>query len=196
MIEACKKCRREGERLFLKGERCLSQKCAMVKRPYPPGPTGQSFRGKQSEYGKQLREKQKAKRLYIMGEKQFANSAEKAERMLGNSSENLMQLLETRLDNVVYRIGLTNSRNNARQLVNHGFIRVNGEKVSIPSYQLKVGDVVEPKTKENFKELSSTAPSWIDFDAKKLTAKINHMPMREEIETTVNENLIIEFYSR
>ena len=196
MIESCKKCRREGEKLLLKGERCLSQKCALVKRNYAPGQTGQSFRGKQSEYGKQLREKQKAKRYYIVGEKQFSNYAEKAERMLGNSSENLLQLLETRLDNVVYRLGLTNSRNHSRQLISHGFIRVNGEKVSIPSFQVKVGDIIEPKKKENFTDIRSTTPSWIDFDVKNLSAKINHTPMREEIDTTVNESLIIEFYSR
>lgn len=196
MIESCKKCRREGEKLLLKGERCLSQKCAMVKRPYAPGQSGQSFRGKQNEYGKQLREKQKAKRLYIIGEKQFSNYADKAERMIGNSGENLMRLLEIRLDNVIYRLGLTNSRNHSKQLISHGLIKVNEKKVSIPSFQVKIGDIIEPRRKEAFKEFSSITPSWIDFDQKKLSAKIKHLPVREEIDTTVNERLIIEFYSR
>lgn len=197
MSNMCAQCRREGEKLMSKGERCLSPKCALVKRAYGPGEHGQSFRGKLSEYGKQLREKQKAKRIYGLREAQFSGYITKADKIVGNKSLNMLRLLELRLDNVVYRLGLTSSRPHARQIVNHGGILVNGKKVNIPSYQLKINDVIEPKKKERFKELSASGtPSWIDFDAKNLKAVIKHLPSREEIDTPVNENLIIEFYSR
>jgi len=197
MIEACKKCRREGEKLLLKGERCLSPKCAMVKRPYAPGQHGQARFTKQSEYGKQLREKQKARRIYGMGETQFANYAVEAGKAEGNTADILMKLLETRLDNVVYRLGFAASRSGARQMVSHGLMQVNGKKVSIPSYRLKAGDVIEPKNKAAFADFkNANVPTWIEIDAKKVAGTVKHIPSREEIDTTVNESLIIEFYSR
>lgn len=197
MIKACKKCRREGEKLFVKGERCASPKCAMVKRAYAPGQHGQSFRGKMSEYGKQLREKQKARRIYGLSEQQFSNCATNAEKMTGNSAENLLISLESRLDNVVYRLGFALSRSNARQGVSHGAFRVNGKKITIPSYSLKPKDIVSPVKAERFKDTKPVnLPSWLKFDPKKLEAEVTHSPSREEIDTTVNESLIIEFYSR
>lgn len=197
MILACKKCRREGEKLMLKGERCTSPKCAMIKRPYAPGQHGQSFRGKISEYGKQLREKQKARRIYGIGEKQFANYAEKADKLAGNTAENLLSLLESRLDNSLYRLGFAPSRSAARQLVSHGLFKVNDQKISIPSFLVKPKDTIYPIKKESFKEVNPiNLPSWISFDQKKLLGTVNHTPTREEIDTTVNESLIIEFYSR
>lgn len=197
MIEACKKCRREGEKLFLKGTRCLTPKCAVVKKPYAPGQHGQTGFSKMSEYGKQLREKQKARRIYGLGESQFAICAEKAEKMTGNTAINLMRLLETRLDNVIYRTGLAESRSHARQIVSHGGVMVNGKKVSIPSFHVSEGDVIEPKNKDAYKDVKAgNAPTWIQFDAKKLSALISHNPTREEIDASVNENLIVEFYSR
>jgi len=197
MINACKKCRREGEKLVLKGERCMSPKCAMVKRAYAPGQHGQSSFSKMSEYGKQLREKQKTRRIYGISETQFANYAESAAKVEGNTGDNLMKFLETRLDNVVYRLGFAVSRSQARQMVSHGLVIVNNKKVSIPSYHLKESDVIEPKDKSAYKEMkASGVPTWIECDAKKITGKIKHIPSREEIDTTVNESLIIEFYSR
>lgn len=197
MIKACKKCRRENEKLLLKGERCLGPKCAVTRRPYAPGQHGQAGFRKISEYGKQLREKQKARRIYGIGETQFANYATHAESIEGNTADNLMKLLETRLDNVVHRIGLASSRSMARQMVSHGLIRVNGKKVTIPSYKLKASDTVEPKEKEAYKDFKvSGVPTWIELDAKKVLATIKHIPSREEIDTTVNESLIVEFYSR
>lgn len=183
--------------MLLKGERCLSPKCAMVKRPYAPGQHGQARFTKQSEYGKQLREKQKARRIYGLGEIQFANLADTAGKIEGNTSDNLMKLLETRLDNVVYRLGLAPSRSQTRQMVSHGLILVNGKKVSVPSYRLKAGDIIEPKDKARYKEFkNSGVPTWIELDVKNVSGKIKHIPSREEIDTTVNESLIIEFYSR
>jgi len=197
MSSSCAKCRREGTKLIIKGERCLSPKCALVKRAYGPGDHGQSFRGKVSEYGKQLREKQKAKRLYGLREAQFSGYAQKADKITGNTSLNLIRLLELRLDNISYRLGIFSSRAHARQAVNHGGMLVNGSKVDIASYQLKVGDIVEPKHKERYQDVNTSGiPSWIDFDAKNLKATVKHLPSREEIDTPVNENLIIEFYSR
>jgi len=197
MIKACKKCRREGEKLMIKGERCLSPKCAMVKRAFAPGQHGQSSFTKLSEYGKQLREKQKTRRIYGLGESQFASCASKAANIEGNTGDNLMKTLETRLDNVVYRLGFASSRSQSRQMVSHGLILVNGKKTSIPSYHLKEGDMIEPKEKASLKEMkSSGVPTWIECDTKKITGKIKRIPSREEIDTTVNESLIIEFYSR
>lgn len=197
MIKSCKKCRREGEKLMLKSERCASPKCAMVKRPYAPGQHGQSFQRKMSEYGKQLREKQKARRIYGISEKQFAGYAEQADKMQGNSAENLLRLIETRLDNVVYRLGFTGSRSHARQVVSHGLFKVNGQKVTVPSYLVKVGDKIEPSNKENFKDATlSTASTWLDADLKKHEGYVKALPTRQEIDTTINESLIIEYYSR
>ncbi|MCX6808725.1 MAG: 30S ribosomal protein S4 [Candidatus Berkelbacteria bacterium] len=197
MIKACKKCRREGEKLLIKGERCLSAKCAMVKRPYIPGDHGQGFHGKMSEYGKQLREKQKARRIYNIGERQFKSYVTKANTMLGNKTENLMRLFEVRIDNVIARIGFANSRSDARQMVSHGLFMVNKKRVKTPSYQLKMSDIVEPINPNHFKETSlSTAVTWLEADSKKLTVTVKHLPVREEIDTNINENLIIEFYSR
>lgn len=197
MLQACKKCRREGVKLSLKGEKCLSAKCPVVKRPYAPGDHGQNFRSKMSEYGKQLREKQKARRIYGMGEAQFRGYVTLAETLAGNKTENMMQLLETRLDNVVHRVGFASSRSEARQMVSHGLFTVDAKKVNIPSYRIKSGQIIAPKHPERFKEFSlNSALSWVDSDSKKLNATIKHLPSREEIDTPVNENLIIEFYSR
>lgn len=194
-LAACRKCRREGEKLFLKGDRCKSAKCALVKRAYAPGPHGQK-RTKLSEYGKQLREKQKAKRTYGMREQQFANYFKKASKNKEATGEILLQLLERRLDNVVFRIGFAPSRKAARQFVLHGHVLVNGKKVNIPSYIVSEKEKIEPKTKEGFKLLKSEIPSWIDFKQKDLVAQITKLPTREELPQEINESLIVEFYSR
>lgn len=197
MIKPCKKCRREGEKLSLKGERCLSAKCAIIKHPYAPGEHGQGFHGKMSEYGKQLREKQKARRIYNMGEVQFSNSVSRATKMTGNKSENLMRILESRLDNIVYRAGFASSRSLAKQLVTHGLFTVNGTRATVPSIAIKEGDIVKPKKASTFKEITAgNSVSWLNVDTKKFEIQVTHMPLREEIDTPVNESLIIEFYSR
>jgi len=168
-----------------------------VKRPYAPGTSGQGFRGKMSEYGKQLREKQKAKRIYYINETQFKNYVTKANNMVGNKTENLMQLLETRVDNLLYRSGFASSHSKARQAVAHGLFTLNGHRIYTPSLQVKIGDVVEPKKKESYTDISlNTALSWFDADNKKMVVVIKHLPAREEIDTPINENLIIEYYSR
>ena len=200
----CRLCRREGCKLFLKGERCLSSKCAMERRPTVPGQHGaQSTRKKQSEYGLQLREKQKIKRYYGLLEKQFHATYETAERMKGNTGENLLQLLERRLDNVVYRMGLGESRAKCRQIVNHGHITVNGRVVDIPSFVVSAGDVVAVKEgrADNglFKELGKvkiTTPKWLEFDTKTLTGKINALPQRDDIDMRFAEHLVVELYSK
>ncbi len=198
----CRLCRREGQKLFLKGERCYSGKCAIEKRNYAPGQHGQS-RKKVSDYGLQLREKQKAKRFYGMQEKQFRNLFEKAARKQGKTGENLLILLETRLDNAVYRLGFASSRKEARQLVVHGHFTVNGKKAAAPGMQLKAGDVIKVKEKstsspkfKEIKEMSITVPSWMAVDVEKLEGKIVAMPTREEIDTPVAEHLIVELYSK
>lgn len=197
MIKACKKCRREGEKLLIKGERCLTPKCAITKRPYAPGDHGQGFHGKVSEFGRQLREKQKARRIYGISEGQFSKYVKKADTMVGNKSENLMRLLETRIDNVVYRLGFASSRSLARQMVSHGLITLNGRKVGTASLIIKANDVIAPKKKDNFKEISlNTSLTWLDADTKKLEGTVKHIPVRDEIDTPINESLIIEFYSR
>ncbi len=198
----CRLCRREGQKLFLKGERCYSGKCAIEKRNYAPGQHGQS-RKKTSDYGLQLREKQKAKRFYGMQEKQFRNLFDKAARKQGKTGENLLILLETRLDNAVYRLGFASSRKEARQLVVHGHFTVNGKKATAPTMQLKAGDVIKdmvkstssPKFKE-IKEMSITVPSWMAVDVEKLEGKVVAMPTREDIDTPVAEHLIVELYSK
>lgn len=197
MLDACKKCRREGMKLLLKGERCLSSKCAVTRRSYAPGDHGQSFRGKLSEYGRQLREKQKARRIYGIGESQFKRYASKANTMVGNKTENLMRLLELRIDNLVYRMGFASSRSQARQFVSHGLFTVNGRRVTTPSYQVKVGSIIKPKKDQLFKEISlNKSINWLDAEQKTLSGTLKHLPTREEIDTPINESLIIEFYSR
>ena len=198
----CKLCRREGQKLFLKGERCYSSKCAIERRNYAPGQHGQA-RKKQSEYGLQLREKQKAKRFYGVPETQFRNLFEKAAKKLGKTGENLMIFLETRLDNVVFRLGFAASRKEARQLVTHGHFTINGKKADIPSMEVKAGDVIKvkersvssPKFKE-IKEMSITVPSWMTVDVDKLEGKVVAMPRREDIDTPIAEHLIVELYSK
>lgn len=198
----CKQCRAEGMKLYLKGERCYN-KCSFDKRPVAPGMHSQSRR-KQSEYGLQLREKQKAKRVYGVLEDQFRRYFEMAERMKGITGENLLQLLERRLDNTVYRIGFADSRAQARQLVRHGHIKVNGRKVNIPSYSVKPGDVIEVKESsrqlEVFKALQDktprTIPAWLQADMENYTANVVAMPAREDIDIPIEEHLIVELYSK
>lgn len=198
----CRLCRREGQKLFLKGERCYGGKCALEKRNYAPGQHGQA-RKKMSDYGLQLREKQKAKRFYGMQEKQFRNLFAKAAKRAGKTGDNLLILLETRLDNCVYRLGFASSRKEARQLVVHGHFTVNGKKATAPAMELKAGDVIavkekstnSPKFKE-IKEMSITVPAWMAVDVDKLEGKVVAMPTREEIDTPVAEHLIVELYSK
>ena len=198
----CKLCRREGAKLFLKGERCTSKKCAMEKRPVAPGMHGVS-RKKASEYNVQLREKQKVKRAYGLLEKQFREYYEEAERLTGVTGENMLALIEKRLDNVVYRMGIGSSRAQSRQIVNHGHITVNGKVVDIASYQVKKGDVIAIKEskKDNtlFKELRGAKivmPKWVEFDTENFVGKIIDNPKREDIDLNINEQLIIELYSK
>ena len=199
---SCRLCRREGQKLFLKGERCYSGKCSLEKRAYAPGQHGQG-RKKSSDYGLQLREKQKAKRFYGLQETQFRNLFEKAAAKKGITGENLLIMLETRLDNVVFRMGLASSRKEARQLVTHGHFTVNGKKADIPSMQLKAGDVVavkekstsSPKFKE-IKEMTISTPACVTIDTQKLEGKVLAMPTREQIDTPVAEHLIVELYSK
>jgi len=199
---SCRLCRREGQKLFLKGERCYSVKCAMEKRSYAPGQHGQS-RKKISEYGVQLREKQKAKRFYGLQETQFRNLFEKAEKKKGITGENLLVMLETRMDNVVFRLGFASSRKEARQLVTHGHFVVNGKKLDIPSAMLSAGDVIKVKEKSTnspkFKEIKDMAisvPAWVTVDVEKLEGKIVTLPRREDIDTPIAEHLIVELYSK
>lgn len=198
----CRLCRREGQKLFLKGERCYSTKCAMEKRNYAPGQHGQS-RKKVSEYGTQLREKQKTKRFYGLQETQFRNLFDKAVKKKGITGENLLILLETRLDNVVFRLGFGSSRKEARQLVTHGHFLVNGKKVDIPSYTCDAGDVIQVKEKstaspkfKEIKEMTISVPSWMTVDTEKLEGKVIALPTRDEIDTAVSEYLIVELYSK
>jgi small subunit ribosomal protein S4 len=201
----CRLCRREGVKLFLKGDRCYSAKCAVIKRHTPPGQHGQARARKQSEYGTQLREKQKCRRAYGVLESQFRKYFEMAANMRGVTGENMLCLLERRLDNVAYRLGFGESRPMARQIVLHGHIRVNGDKVDIPSYLVKPGDVltVREGSREmpNLKALreqgaSKTVPKWLELDADNLTGKVIAMPQRDDIDLTIEEHLIVEFYSR
>ncbi len=199
---SCRLCRREGQKLFLKGERCYCAKCALEKRNYAPGQHGQN-RKKMSDYGLQLREKQKAKRFYGLQETQFRNLFDKAARKKGITGENLLILLESRLDNVVFRLGFASSRKEARQLVTHGHFTVNGKKVDIPSYEVKAGDVIKikekstnsPKFKE-IKDMSISVPSWVSVDVEKLEGKVLALPKREDIDTPIAEHLIVELYSK
>ena len=198
----CRLCRREGQKLFLKGERCYGGKCALEKRNYAPGQHGQA-RKKTSDYGLQLREKQKAKRFYGMQEKQFRNLFAKAAKRAGKTGDNLLILLETRLDNCVYRLGFASSRKEARQLVVHGHFTVNGKKATAPAMELKAGDVIKVKEKstnspkfKEIREMAITVPAWMAVDVDKLEGKVVAMPTREEIDTPVAEHLIVELYSK
>lgn len=203
LSSVCKQCRAEGMKLYLKGDRCYNGKCSFDKRPVGPGMHAQSRR-KQSEYGLQLREKQKAKRIYGVFEAQFKRYFELAEKMKGITGENLLQLLERRLDNVIYRIGFADSRAQARQLVRHGHIAVNGHKVNIPSYSVKPGDVISVRESsrqlEIFKALSEKAPraipAWLQVDPENYSATVISMPTREDIDIPIEEHLIVELYSR
>ena len=200
----CRQCRREGCKLFLKGERCTTKKCAMERRPVIPGQHGNSRRRVAfSEYGTQLREKQKVKRMYGILENQMREYYEAAERMKGVTGENMLSLIERRLDNVVYRMGIGASRKQCRQIVNHGHITVNGKRVDIASYRVKVGDVIAIKESkqdvEAFKALRETkivTPKWLEFDPATLSGKILALPKREDIDSDIKEQLIIELYSR
>ena len=198
----CRLCRREGCKLYLKGEKCGSTKCPLLTKSAPPGDHGKG-RKKASGYSVQLREKQKTKRYYGVTEKQFKMYYDRASEMRGVTGDNMLVLIERRLDNVVYRLGLGTSRAMARQIVNHGHITVNGKTVDIPSYQVKPGDVIAVKEnkKENalFKELRGAKivmPKWVEFDTENFTGKILDNPKREDIDLNINEQLIIELYSK
>ena len=202
--EQCRICRREGQKLFLKGSRCYTDKCSITRRNYAPGEHGQGKK-KLSEYGTQLREKQKTKSFYGVGEKQFRKYFEMAENKKGITGENLLQILESRLDNVVYRAGFGTSRAQARQLVNHGHFDVNGKKVDIPSYLIKEGDVIsvreikqDNKTiKENIEaNKTRSIPEWLEKDNDKLQVKVIRLAAREDVDITVEEHLIVELYSK
>ncbi|SMB83693.1 SSU ribosomal protein S4P [Desulfonispora thiosulfatigenes DSM 11270] len=200
----CRLCRREGVKLYLKGERCYSDKCAIDRRTYPPGQHGQR-RIKLTEYGMQLREKQKARRSYGVLEGQFRNYFKKADRQSGVTGENLLKLLERRLDNVVYRLGFADSRAQARQLVLHNHFTLNGNKANIASMQVKVGDVIKLKDKSKKSPIinqlvenlgQKTPPVWLELDTNNLSGKVVKLPNRDEIDLPIQEQLIIELYSR
>ena len=198
----CKQCRREGIKLFLKGERCLTEKCAIERRSYPPGEHGRG-RIKQSEYLLQLREKQKARRYYGLLEKQFRTYYEKATRGTGVTGENLLRILETRLDNVVYRLGFAASRSQARQLVRHNHFTVNGRKVNIPSFQVSADDVITIREGSDAKavvadatDLTASVAPWLQADHDNLQGTVLRLPDRADIDTPVQEQLIVEFYSK
>jgi len=200
----CRLCRREGIKMFLKGDRCYSDKCAVERRPYPPGMAGRK-RVRDSEYRNQLREKQKAKRIYGVLEKQFRGYYVIASRSTGKTGENLLRILESRLDNVVYRLGFASSRDEARQLVRHRHFQVNGRMVTIPSYRVRPSDVVavSPKAKE-FNVIKAAiissakveVPGWLEVDVEKLQGTVLSLPNREQIDLPVREQLIVELYSK
>ncbi len=200
----CRLCRREGGKLFLKGDKCYTGKCPFEKRPTPPGKQPGNVRKKVSEYGQQLREKQKVKRIYGVQEGQFRSYYEQADRMKGITGENMLSLLERRLDNVIFRMGIGASRAQARQLVNHGHFLVNGKKVNVPSYIVKVGDVVtvkESKTSNKYFEdiksmKAANMPKWVEFDPAKLEGKILSLPARDDIDSQIAEHMIVELYSK
>jgi small subunit ribosomal protein S4 len=197
---SCRLCRREGEKLFLKGQRCYTGKCAIARRSFAPGMHGQG-RKKISEYGTQLREKQKTKRFYGLLEGQFRKTFESAERMKGKTGENLLQLLELRMDNIVYRLGLGASRAEARQLVNHGHFLLNGKKADIPSMTLKAGDTLavreSSRKSPKFQEVGGrSVPAWLNFNAETLSGSIVQAPARSDVDIEVKETLIVELYSK
>ena len=200
----CRQCRREGQKLFLKGERCYSDKCAINRRSFAPGQHGKA-RKKLSEYGLQLREKQKARRYYGVLEGQFHHYFEMAERKAGITGENLLQILESRLDNVVYRLGFAMSRPEAHQLVVHGHFTVNGKKVNIPSYLVSAGDVIavqqKSKQSEKFKVVAEAnanrpVPAWLEVDRENQSGKVVALPSRDQIDLDIQETLIVELYSK
>jgi len=200
----CRLCRREGEKLFLKGEKCYTSKCAMENRAFPPGQHGQR-RTRLSDYASQLREKQKLRRIYGVLEKQFRMYYKEADRLKGSTGENLLQLLESRLDNVVYRMGFGVSRDEARQLIRHGAISVNGSRVTIPSYQVNASDeiAIREKSKAQLRIKNSatmaeqrTFPEWLDVDTSKLTGVFKSAPERNDLSSDINEHLVVELYSK
>lgn len=200
----CRICRRETEKLFLKGDRCYTEKCAVERRQYPPGQHGQR-RSKTSDYGIQLREKQKVRKMYGVLEKQFRRYFHNASKKKGVTGEMLLQLLEARLDNMVYRMGFAPNRSSARQFVNHGHFLVNGRKVNIPSYMLQVGDIIEIKTssreigliKDSLSKVEQRGiPPWVEVDFQNFKGKVLHKPTREEIQLPAQEQLIVELYSK
>jgi len=199
----CRKCRREGEKLFLKGERCHTQKCAVVRRFAKPGQKQNSRAGKLSEFGKQLREKQKAKRMYGLSEKTFVNYFKKASQRKGATGDNFLKLLELRLDNIVYRAGLADSRAAARQMVSHGIFEINNKKVNIPSILLKPGQKISIVAKhaahpvlKKISERKFSPPKWLKLDASKMIVEVERFPETDETENSIVVSLIVEFYSR
>ena len=204
----CKLCRREGVKLMLKGERCIGPKCAVERRNHPPGQHGQSFRRRQmSDYGGQLREKQKVRRIFFVMEKQFRRHFQTAQRMKGITGSNLLQVLERRLDNVVFRLGFADSRRQSRQLVSHGHFMVNGRKTNIPSFLVKVGDEIsvrpQSRARTYFRDLDASGilrkkgtPEWLSLNAEDLSGRVMRLPERSEMDLAVNEQLVVELYSR
>lgn len=201
----CRQCRREGEKLFLKGEKCFTDKCAVERRAYPPGQHGQKKNQRVSEYGGQLREKQKLRRVYGVLERQFRLTYQRAEQERGITGESLLQILESRLDNVSYRMGFGASRGEARQVVRHNGILVNGKRVNIPSYQVRPGDVVEvaEKIRAHLRVKAALAaaeqrgfPEWIEVDSKAMKGTYKARPQRSELPATINEHLVVELYSK
>jgi len=201
---ACRLCRREGMKLFLKGERCYTEKCAVERKNYPPGQHGQG-RQKNSNYGLQLREKQKAKRIFGVLEGQFRNYFKRAERKSGITGENLLCMLGTRFDNIAYHLGFASSRKGARQLIRHGHLKINGRKVNIPTYQLKQGDIIELREKskkiEWIKDTMESAvhrgiPQWLEIVPEKFMGTVKNLPTREDIALPIQEQLIVELYSK
>jgi small subunit ribosomal protein S4 len=203
----CKLCRREGEKLFLKGERCFSQKCSFERRSYPPGLHGRQaqFRRKESDYRLQLREKQKVRHLYGLFERQFRRYFQQAQQQKGLTGENMLIILESRLDNVIYRLGLASSRAQARQLISHGHLEVNGRKMNVPSFLVSAGDKIavreNSKKKTYFKDLAKEldagrVPGWLNLDTKSLSGEVLNLPTRDQLDLTLNEQLFVEYYSR
>ncbi|KKR19145.1 MAG: SSU ribosomal protein S4p (S9e) [Parcubacteria group bacterium GW2011_GWE2_39_37] len=201
----CKQCRRLGEKLFLKGERCNTAKCGIVKRNFPPGVHGAKGKTRQTEYGLQLQEKQRAMKEYRLMEKQFRLNFEKAKNQTGNVNENFLRLLETRLDNTIYRLGFAESRDKARQLITHGHIRINNKKVTIPSYTVKTGDIITIKESSKQSKVFSSltdklkkfdTPSWLNLEANILTGKVLHSPTIADLNVNFNPQMIVEYYSR
>ncbi|AKH39058.1 MULTISPECIES: 30S ribosomal protein S4 [Nitrosomonas] len=200
----CRQCRREGEKLFLKGDKCFSSKCGIERRNYPPGQHGQK-KSRISDYGLQLREKQKVRRIYGLLERQFRIIYKNADRMRGVTGENLLQMIESRLDNVAYHMGFGSSRSESRQVVRHNCILVNGHRVNIPSYQVSPGDIIEVADKaKNYLRIKSSLqsaeqrgfPAWLDVDVKAMKGTYKMKPERSELSSTINESLIIELYSK
>lgn len=199
---SCKLCRREGQKLFLKGDKCYTDKCPVARRPYAPGEHGQS-RKKMSYYGTQLREKQKAKRVYGVMEKQFRRYFEEAGRMKGMTGDNLFEILERRLDNTVYRMGFASSRSQAREMVSHGFFKVNGKKIDAPAYNIRLNDIitVSDRQKDNAilksnLDIQRTIPAWLSVDKDKMEGIVIGMPKKEDMDIQFEDHLIVELYSK